>query len=74
MVHLTIKQKRLGSGLRRYKKDAKGRKLADGKSVGGKGRLRDKCIDKMQNYYGKAMKLEGHPVEHKSNSAPYDKR
>lgn len=49
-------QKRLGSGLRRYKNDMKGKKLSDGKSVGGKGRLTDKVIDKMQNYYGKAIR------------------
>ncbi|CAB3995288.1 Hypothetical predicted protein [Paramuricea clavata] len=48
-------QKRLGSGLRRYKNDMKGKKLLDGKSVGGKGRLTDKVIDTMQNYYDKAI-------------------
>ena len=49
-------QKRLGRGLRRYKNDMKGEKLSDGKSVGGKGRLTDKVVDKMQNYYGKAIR------------------
>ena len=34
----------------------KGKKLLDGKTVGGKGRLTDKVIDKMQNYYGKAIR------------------
>ena len=34
----------------------KGKKLSDGKGVGGKGRLTDKVIDKMQNYYGKAIR------------------
>ncbi|XP_028405772.1 uncharacterized protein LOC114528348 [Dendronephthya gigantea] len=49
-------QKRLGTALRKYKNDHKGKKLSDGKSVGGKGRLTDKTIDKMQNYYGKAIR------------------
>ena len=49
-------QKRLGTALRKYKKDKKGGKLSDGKSVGGKGRLTDKIIYQMQNYYGKAIR------------------
>ena len=49
-------QKRLGTALRKYKKDKKGNKLSDGKSVGGKGWLTDKIIDQMQNYYGKAIR------------------
>lgn len=49
-------QKRLGTALRKYKNDIKGKKLSDGKGVGGKGRLTDKVIDKMQNYYGKAIR------------------
>ena len=49
-------QKRLGSALRKYKNNMKGKKLSDGKGVGGKGRLTDKMIDKMQNYYGKATR------------------
>ena len=49
-------QKRMGTALRKYKKDMKGRKLADGKGVGGAGRLTDKVIDRIQNYYGNAIK------------------
>ena len=49
-------QKRLSTALRKYKKDKKASKLSDGKSVGGKGRLTDKTIDQMQNYYGKAIR------------------
>ena len=49
-------QKWLGTALRKYKKDNKGKKLSDGKMVGGKGRLTDKVIDKMQNYYRKAIR------------------
>ena len=44
-------QKRLGTAL----KSTKRQKLADGKTVGGKGRLTDKIIDSMQNYYGQAI-------------------
>ena len=49
-------QKRLGTALRKYKADRKGKKLSDGKGVGGRGRLTDKIMDKMQNYYGKAIR------------------
>ena len=49
-------QKRLGTALRELKKKTKG-KLADGKAIGGKGhRLSDKTIDKLQQYYGKAIR------------------
>jgi hypothetical protein len=48
----------MGTALRELKKKTKG-KLKDGKSVGGKGhRLSDKTIDKLQEYYGKANKVE----------------
>ena len=49
-------QKRLGTALRKYNNDMKGKKLSDNKGVGVKGRLIDKIIDKMQNYYGKAIR------------------
>ena len=49
-------RKRMGTALRKYKKDMKGRKLADGKGVGGKGQLTDKLIDRIQNYYGNAIR------------------
>ena len=42
--------------LRRKSVWDKGKKLSDGKTVGGKGRLTGKVIDKMQNYYGKAIR------------------
>lgn len=48
-------QKRMGSNLRTYKKNTKG-KLKDGQKVGGKGRLTDAVIDKLQNYYGAAIR------------------
>ena len=49
-------QKRLGTALRDLKKKTKG-KLNDGKAIGGKGhRLSDKTIDKLQEYYDKAIR------------------
>jgi len=49
-------QKRMGSGLREYKRKKKGIILADGKSAGGNGRLTDLLIDKIQNNYGEAIR------------------
>ena len=49
-------QKRMGSGLREYKRKKRGIKLTDGKTVGGKGRLTDNMIDRMQNYFGEAIR------------------
>ncbi|CAB3993918.1 Hypothetical predicted protein [Paramuricea clavata] len=48
-------QKRVGSRLRKLKSANKGLKLADGKGLGGKGRLTDGKIDVLQNYYGLAV-------------------
>ena len=42
-------QKRMGTAL-------KGMKLNDGKTIGGKGRLADVIIDKIQNFYGQAIR------------------
>ena len=49
-------QKRLGSGLREYKRKNRGVKLSDGKVASGKGRLTDNICDKMQNYFGTAIR------------------
>ena len=49
-------QKRLGTRLRKLRNNFKGQKLADGKGMSGKGRLTDKIINKMQNYYGHSTK------------------
>ena len=38
-------QKRMGNALRTYKRDGKGKKLADGKTIGGKGRLTKERIN-----------------------------
>ena len=49
-------QKRLGTALRKYKSVMRGTLMADRKSAGGKGRLTDKVIDKMQNFFGQAIR------------------
>ena len=49
-------QKRMGSNLRKYKTEKKAKKLDDGQTVGGKGRLTKVVIDKLQNYYGAAIR------------------
>ena len=55
-------QKRLGLGLRELK-----RKLSDGKVIGGKGRLTDETIDKMQNYFRKAIRNNVGNIESMEN-------
>lgn len=49
-------QKRLGTRLRKLKLANKGLKLADGKGLGGKGRLTKDKIDQIQRYYGSAIR------------------
>ena len=49
-------QKRIGGRLRKLKSDWKGKKLADGKSISGVGRLSDNAINKLQNYFGIAIR------------------
>lgn len=49
-------QKRMGTRLRNRKKELSGKKLSDGKPISGKGRLTDKVIDKIAEYYGKAIR------------------
>ena len=49
-------QKRLGTRLRKLRTDYKGKKLDDGKKIMGKGRLSDKSINTLQNYFGMAIR------------------
>lgn len=49
-------QKRMGARLRRLKSVMKGKKLDDGKTLDGKGRLTDSIIDHIQNCYGLAIR------------------
>ena len=46
-------QKRIGTRLRKLKKEYGGKKLSDGKTL--RGRLGDKEINKLQNYFGIAI-------------------
>lgn len=61
-------QKRLGSRLRRMKKDKKKIKLKDGKGLGGKGRLTDEEIDNLQRYYGLAIRRNLESTKSMSNA------
>ena len=49
-------QKRLGTRLRKLRQNYKGEKLEDGRGIMGKGRLTDKCINTLQNYFGMAIR------------------
>ena len=49
-------QNRLGSGLREMKQKLKVIKLTDGNVIGEKQKLTDKAINKMQNYFGEAVR------------------
>jgi hypothetical protein len=49
-------QKRMGTRLRKLKSAKSGVKLSDGKTLKGAGRLPDSLIDKIQDYYGKAIR------------------
>ena len=53
----------MGSGLREFKWKHRGMKLSDNKVVGGKGRLTDQVIDKIQNYYGEAIRNNAGNIE-----------
>ena len=71
-------QKRMGSGLREFKRKHRGMKLSDNTVVGGKGRLTDQVIDKIQNYYGEANRTNAGNIELMEtailgNFPPYDK-
>ena len=45
-----------GDCTQRVQEEKHGEKLADNKNIGGKNRLTDTLIDKIQNYYGQAIK------------------
>ena len=49
-------QKRVGGRLRKFKKEHGNELLAANKTLGGVGRLNDKWINKLQNYYGLAIR------------------
>ena len=49
-------QKRIKTALRQYKRKIKGIRLANGKSVPGKGRLTDIIINRILNYFGQCIR------------------
>lgn len=61
-------QKRMGTRLRNFKKSCAGKKLADNKTIGGRGRLTAKVIDKLSGYYGKAIRSYPESVEDMYNA------
>ncbi|XKL59926.1 hypothetical protein PGB90_000942 [Kerria lacca] len=56
-------QKRMGTRLRGLKKKLGSEKLSDGKTIGGKCRLTDALINKIQLYYGRAIRAHTDDVE-----------
>lgn len=52
-------QKRCGTRLRKLRADRRGQKLSDGRGISGRGRLTDKIMNTLQNYYG--MAIRGNP-------------
>ena len=56
------KEKRLGSRLRKLKKEKGGEVLSDGKKLDGIGRLNEKYINRLQNYYGLAIRQNTHSL------------
>ena len=55
-------QKRLGSRLRTLRQTYKGRNLSDGKKLSGRGRLTDRAINLLQNYFGMAISRQNDDV------------
>ena len=49
-------QKRMGTAFCTLKDSYKGRRLSDGKTIGGKGRLTKVLMNTLQNYYGDAIR------------------
>ncbi|XP_035210537.1 uncharacterized protein LOC118184907 [Stegodyphus dumicola] len=61
-------QKRMGTRLRKLKADYKGRKLSDGKSLSGKGRLTDSAISRLSLYYGNAIRQHADSLKDMRNA------
>ncbi|GFT87215.1 uncharacterized protein TNCV_3543791 [Trichonephila clavipes] len=56
-------QKRIGTRLRKLILVYSKKKLSDGKTIGGKGRLTDSLIDKLAHYYGNAIRCNSTSVK-----------
>ena len=62
-------QKHVGTRLQALKANKKGLKLSDGKTLSGKGRLTEKVINTLKNYYGMAIRQnKGKHLEMKKGS------
>ena len=61
-------QKLMGTRLRALKKSHGAKKLSDGKTIGGRGRLTDTLIDDMQTYYGQAIRTNVGDVDAMHNA------
>lgn len=61
-------QKRLGSRLRSLKKRLGQTRLDDGKPIGGAGTLTNNTIDKLQVYYGRAIRNNTHNIQDMENA------
>ncbi|GFV37817.1 uncharacterized protein TNCV_4409761 [Trichonephila clavipes] len=55
-------QKQMGNRLRKLKALRGKKKLSDGKTIGGKGRLTDAIISKLTTFYGNAIRANSHNV------------
>ncbi|GFU26715.1 uncharacterized protein TNCV_1837871 [Trichonephila clavipes] len=53
----------MGTRLRKLKLVYSKKKLSDGKTIGGKGRLTDSLIDKLAHYYGNAIRCNSTTVK-----------
>ncbi|GFV62667.1 uncharacterized protein TNCV_903591 [Trichonephila clavipes] len=56
-------KKEMGTRLRKLKLVYSKKKLSDGKTIGGKGRLTDSLIDKLAHYYGNAIRCNSTSVK-----------
>ncbi|GFT72445.1 uncharacterized protein TNCV_1625031 [Trichonephila clavipes] len=56
-------QKRMGTRLRKLKLVYSKKKLSDGKTIGGKGRLTNSLIDKLAHYYGNTIRCNSTSVK-----------
>ncbi|GFX66906.1 uncharacterized protein TNCV_999451 [Trichonephila clavipes] len=56
-------QKRMGTRLRKLKLVYSKKKLSDGKTIGGNGRLTDSLIDKLAHYFGNAIRCNSTSVK-----------
>ena len=58
----------MGTALRKLKKDYRGKKLSDGRTIGGAGRLTETLCDDFQNYYGQAIRKNVGDLEGMKNA------